>query len=535
LDILLTGDTGSSKIAKVYRNTGGSFSEDTGINLTVVDYSSVAFGDYDNDGDLDILLTGEAGSSRIAKVYRNTEGSFSEAAGINLPGVRFSSVEFGDYDNDGDLDILLTGCTGSIRIAKVYRNTGGSFNEDTGINLTKVDYSSVAFGDYDNDGDLDILLAGYTSSSKIAKVYRNTEGSFSEATDISLTGAAKCSVAFGDYDNDGDLDILLTGDTDSSKIAKVYRNTGGNFSEATDINLTGVYNSSVAFGDYDNDGDLDILLTGDIGGSKIAKVYRNNINISNTSPSEPTNLSSVITGQDVLLSWSAGSDAQTLSSTGLNYNLRIGSSSGACDISAPMSLPLSSGYRQIAERGLIQNLTTTVNINEVGTYYWSVQTIDKALAGSSFSDEYSFTVTDIEPIPGNNGLLSSSTLLPYESEVTLNWYVASDAVSLTNLLEYRIYKSTVSYGDNIGSWEQFSTAISDWIPNTNTLTISNLNESSYYYFAVIVRDEAGNKAIYEPFIMSVYSDMADIELSGVSYSSVAFGDYDNDGDLDILL
>ncbi|KPA09735.1 hypothetical protein MHK_010062, partial [Candidatus Magnetomorum sp. HK-1] len=238
------------------------FSEDENIILPGVKYSSVAYGDYDNDGDLDILLTGDTGSSKIAKVYRNTGGMFSEDTGLSLTGVIDSSVAFGDYDNDGDLDILITGFPGSSYIAKIYRNTGGMFSEDTGINLTGVRDSSVAFGDYDNDGDLDILLTGYSDSVRIAKVYRNTGGLFSEDTGINFTGVSVSSVAFGDYDNDGDLDILLTGDTGSSKIAKVYRNTGGSFSEDTDINLTGVSYSSVAFGDYDNDGDLDILLTG---------------------------------------------------------------------------------------------------------------------------------------------------------------------------------------------------------------------------------------------------------------------------------
>ena len=82
---------------------------------------------------------------------------------------------WGDYDNDGDLDILLTGSNGG-KISKVYRNDSGSF-ADINANLTGVNYGSVAWGDYDNDGDLDILLTGDdTDDNHITKVYRNDSG-----------------------------------------------------------------------------------------------------------------------------------------------------------------------------------------------------------------------------------------------------------------------------------------------------------------------------------------------------------------------
>jgi predicted nucleotidyltransferase len=535
LDLLLTGNSDTGKMAKIYQNTAGSFSENTGISLPGVEESTVALLDYDNDGDLDILITGNTDSGPIAKVFQNTDGLFSEDNNISLTGVKYGAVAIFDCDNDSDLDILLTGYTGSIRLAKLYRNSGGLFNEDTGTTLTGVDDSSVAVGDYDNDGDLDFLLCGYSDDDPIAKMYQNTGGSFSEASHITLTGVEYGSVAFGDDDNDGDLDILLTGVSDEVPIAIVYRNTGGNFSEDTAISLSGVGDSSVAFGDYDNDGDLDILLTGiNSSDTTISHIYKNNTDIPNTLPSAPTYLTSVVTGNNVSLSWTAGSDTETLSATGLNYNLCIGSTPGTCDILSPMSL--SSGFRQIPEIGLIQPLSTTVNINDVGTYYWRIQTIDSALSGSSFSDEYSFTITDIAPIPGNNGLISSPTLIPSATEDIFNWSVASDSVSLTNDLSYRIYTSTISYGSNIAAWESFATAQSDWINNTHTFVLNKTNASlTAYYLTVIVRDMSGNKAAYVPIYMSQFSEMTGIELPGLSNGSVAFADIDNDGDLDIFM
>ena len=82
-------------------------------------------------------------------------------------------------------------------------------------------------GDYDNDGDLDLALAGYGSSGKISKIYRNNEGAF-EDIGASLEGVYDCSLSWGDYDNDGDLDLALAGYSGSSRISKIYKSTIAN-------------------------------------------------------------------------------------------------------------------------------------------------------------------------------------------------------------------------------------------------------------------------------------------------------------------
>jgi FG-GAP repeat. len=158
--------------------------------------------------------------SKIQKVV------FSEDTTITLTDVYNGSGAFGDYDNDGDLDILITGDNGSFNVAKVYQNTGGDFTVDTSISLTGISSSSAAFGDYDNDGDLDLLIAGNTGSSYMTSLFQNTEGNFNEVTDLALPDVYNSPVvAFGDYDNDGDLDILITGQTDTSRVAKVFQNS----------------------------------------------------------------------------------------------------------------------------------------------------------------------------------------------------------------------------------------------------------------------------------------------------------------------
>jgi hypothetical protein len=397
LDILLTGlDNTSNRVSKVYRNDGDNFT-DVSANLQGVWYSSANWGDYDNDGDLDILLTGAAiisGSSvKIAKVYRNDSGSFTDIA-ANLQGVERGSTDWGDYDKDGDLDILITGNSGgssSSAISKIYRNDSGSFTDIFG-SLTGVFDSDAAWGDYDNDGDLDVLLTGSrdNSSSPVSKIYRNDAGSFTEIN-AGLQGAFYSSVDWGDYDNDGDLDILLTGAA-PSRISKLYRNDGGSFTDIS-TNLQGVLGSSVTWGDYDNDGDLDLLLAGNRLGSSSGstKVYRNNLLTLNNVPTTPAGLMASVNGNSVSLNWSPATDAET-PQQGLTYNLRIGTSPGGSEIMSPMTN--SNGTRKVVQMGNVnQNTKWKLKNLKPGTYYWSVQAIDTAFAGSTFATEGSFTVS----------------------------------------------------------------------------------------------------------------------------------------------
>ncbi len=269
------------------------FVEQTNLAITGMKNGDASWADYDNDGDLDVLVSGNSAiAGTLTKLYKNNgNNSFTEQTSILFAGVSYSSIEWADYDNDDDLDLLLTGTTNgnaSGAVSKLYKNNGNNtFTEQTSISLTAVYQSSVAWADYDNDGDLDILLTGMSSSSTpIAKLYRNdvsTGSGFNEQTAISLTGVSEGDVAWGDFDNDGLLDILLTGDDGSSEVSKVYKNIPAaagqswNFVEQTGIVLSGVKNSAVLWADYDNDADVDIVLTGN-NGSRLFKVYRNDNN-----------------------------------------------------------------------------------------------------------------------------------------------------------------------------------------------------------------------------------------------------------------
>ena len=182
--------------------------------------SWAGWGDYDNDGDLDIGLNAyddNASLLWIGGVWRNEGGTFTYADNRQLRGAMIAtSGAWGDYDNDGDLDIVLSGGSwGTYTL--IERNEDGVFVEGLeGLVLHDVAiYGSDAWGDYDNDGDLDLLMTGFDqeTSSPISRVYRNEAGSFSLA--VELTGVAYSDAAWGDFDDDGYLDIVLAGATDS--------------------------------------------------------------------------------------------------------------------------------------------------------------------------------------------------------------------------------------------------------------------------------------------------------------------------------
>jgi predicted nucleotidyltransferase len=277
LDILLTGDDGSDKVTEVWENDSGSFAQ-TSITMTGIYLGSAAWGDYDDDGDLDALLTGHTGSFFVTEVWRNDGGTTFVQASTAPTGVKNSSAAWGDYDSDGDLDILLAGETGGLTyVTEVWRNDGSDTFVKISAYITGVRFASVAWGDYDSDGDLDILLAGFAGGVvQATEVWRNDGSDTFAQASTAPTGVGSASVAWGDYDDDGDLDILLAGHTGSARVTEVWRNDGSDTFVQASTAPTGISGGGVTWGDYDDDGDLDILLAGQTTSlAHITEVWRN--------------------------------------------------------------------------------------------------------------------------------------------------------------------------------------------------------------------------------------------------------------------
>ena len=244
---------------------------------------SAAWGDYDGDGDLDLYIIdgrGTANPQGRRILYRNEgDGTFTDVApdaGVGIDGGNGASALWGDYDSDGDLDLYVF-CSANVAadaVNRLFRNDGdGTFSEiAASAGVADEDYSpGGSWVDHDNDGDLDLhVVSGYqVSGPRTAdRLYRNEgDGTFVDVApaagiDDSDQGA---SAVWGDYDDDGDLDCyLVKGGGDLDPVNKLFQNAGnGTFSNAA--NAAGVDDGSnsrtAVWGDYDNDGDLDLYLT----------------------------------------------------------------------------------------------------------------------------------------------------------------------------------------------------------------------------------------------------------------------------------
>lgn len=408
LDLILSGlDAGNIFYTRIYRNDGSDIFTDINIDLPGIQDGDIAWADYDNDGKLDFILCGmiEGGFHFIEIFHNDGFDQFSQIQ-TNFPQIRHPAFSWGDYDRDGDLDLILCGYLHDGNYTtKVYRNDGNGVFVDINAGLLNVYNSCVRWGDYNNDGFLDILLAGqYHQDPHLSatKVYRNNgNGTF---TDINagIIDVSFSSTEWGDFDNDGYLDVVLCGRTytTQSTSTSVYRNNGdGTFSLYS--NLVPGEGGNIIWGDYDNDGDLDILHTGS-GNPFYLRIYRNDTIIPNSAPTIPSGLNTTTDNNFVTFSWSPSNDIQTPVAA-LTYELRIGTSPGASDILKPMSI--SNGKRQVPQFGrALSTCSWKIKASKLkaqNNYYWSVQAIDGAYTGSAFATERVFS--NIRVITPNGG------------------------------------------------------------------------------------------------------------------------------------
>jgi hypothetical protein len=375
--------------------------------------------DVDHNGTLDLFTFGYA--NMVSRAINDGFGVYSNQ--INSSDVSTSVAGFyssicasnawGDFDGDGDVDAVMA-WTNTAKVPVAY------FDIFQNGNSTLGSFTKVSPSPFDT-----VYTSGNTSNFKYREQW----------------------VTCGDYDNDGDLDILVTGTKRSAGTvvhANLYRNDTPQGANATSFTFTNVTATEMASGsitgalggtcwmvDIDNDGDLDLLTSGAPSTSPIytgsIKIYINSLA---TAPVKPAKISVVKAASygssNVLLSWAKTTDDKTPQNS-LSYIVRVGTTAGGSDVVSPFKskLPVFGDIKPLPSDTF--GSYALHNLSMGTTYYWSVQAIDNTMRRSDWSDEGTFTVSGK---PGPPKVLASDSISAFA--FVARW----DSVKGNNALKY---------------------------------------------------------------------------------------------------
>lgn len=539
LDLLITGRANSGPVTRIFRNIGGGFTAVDTLQFTGLEKSSCQWADIDNNGRLDFLISGKmANGTDITRLYiQNAVGGF--IASTIGTGISNAAIDFGDYNNDGYLDFLLSGDNNGVGKGFLYRNNkDGSFTS-VPAGLADVESGALCFGDYNADGFLDIAQIGELSGARISRILLNSPNGIFTNTSNVVDAISSGSIDFGDYNNDGLKDILVVGKNggaSSSRSVKLYRYDSGSTNFVYEAVASSTFEAvgaggDAAWGDYDSDGKLDVIIIGETANGPSFNIYQNINPAPPNTPGKPTILPTTINGFEVLLNWQPVS--LPANSRSLSYNVYLGTSNNSQNRRSAHA-ELNTGKRKLVKIGQV-NDTTTFRLKNIpsGNYFWAVQAIDADFTGGEFSSTGTFTYSP--PIFSDQTLPLFRTIPAGLDKGDLAWGDYDDDGDL----------------DLAVTGAQGSLGVTQILQNNNSsftnsgINLLGLTESMVKWVDVNQDNKldlfvAGNRVggpiarVYQNNGAGGYN-VSWASPPGVFDGDADWADYDNDGDMDLVM
>lgn len=413
---------GSNGATAIYRNDAGTLVlltnslpgyEEDSTYYQAYDLRSLGWADYDNDGDLDLLIPSIYDGGGFTNALLRNDGAdglggwtFTDT-GAAIDPTAHAQTSWADNDGDGDLDLLLLNVDDfwGISFLRLYDNQNGSFVGQPLLDFSELN-GHVDWADADADGDLDVLVVGNLLDDgeevyeTVLRIYKNEGGGNYTPVTLAEGWSGEWldlhAATWADYDSDGDVDVLVTGSfVGDEKIegkSKIYANVGNEWT-ALPLQLPAPISSvgrggAFAWLDLEGDGDLDYLVGGayyrpDGNGLVEARMqlYLNEASAPNQPPAAPTALRATPAGNDgVLLEWNPALDDHTAAAA-LTYDLEV----------RRVGAPVAPGRRLPEPGNLSHGQRWRLDGLPAGTYSYSLCAVDSAL-NSGAKAQGTFTI-----------------------------------------------------------------------------------------------------------------------------------------------
>lgn len=448
-DILIMGLTngpyGLTTTTSVYRNNkNNSFTEVFDGQIHEVYKCDVIWEDLNGDFIPEIFITGEDKYGKaITECYSLSGNTYSLTSQV-FTKLRSGSCEAADLNGDGLKDIIITGYnTTFVKETIIWKNKGNHQFEAVNVSLLKsITKGDFSVGDIDNDGDIDIFITGTDqSNNKVSELYINN-GNFVFTVNSSFVSVSKSSSLFTDVNHDGWLDIIISGYDGITERTILYVNNKNNTFTLTAAPFKNVIAGSVSSSDIDNNGTLDIFESGLNTPELHGNVFKNAATADNA-PEKPVNPNSDTDFNKVTISWNAPATVDETPSVALNYNIYLKNSDGTFMVYPLSDIAPSKKFLTHGRTGNVGNRTSVTFNNLVeGEYFWSVQTIDAGGKASEFIAEQSFVACDNYEIGSDIKICHNTThTFNIDPKYSVNrWYTVKnpETIATTNSLDYTV-------------------------------------------------------------------------------------------------